>query len=144
MNEEFFDTTFKVNVKSVVFFCKDALELLKKGKDANILVTSSLSALHPSRFLGVYAMGKAAIVNMVQWLSLELMDYNIRVNAIGPGVTKTPMIQRDWDLGLGELIPPKALADPSEIASVAAMICSKDGSFINGETYILSGGFPKL
>ena len=80
-------------MKSVFFFAKDALPLLKNSGNANILVTSSMSSVYPHKFLGVYAMGKAAIVNMVEWLAHELMDYNIRVNCIAPGVTRTNMIK---------------------------------------------------
>jgi dehydrogenase/reductase SDR family protein 4 len=83
MDEETYDMTFEVNVKSVFFFAKEALDLLKKSRDgANILVTSSLSAFMPSKMIGVYAMGKAALVNMVKFLAVELLDSNIRVNLL--------------------------------------------------------------
>ena len=42
------------------------------------------------------------------------------------------------------MMNPKSIANPSEIASVVAMICSRDGSFVNGETFVLSGGFPRI
>ena len=70
IDDEVYDRTFAVNVKSVFFFIKEALELLKISKDgSNILVTSSLSAVTPGKMLGVYAMTKASVVNMVKWLS---------------------------------------------------------------------------
>ena len=84
-------------------------------------------------------MGKAAITNMVQWLAQELMDYNIRVNAVGPGVTRTNMM--DSMSKVAAKLPPKSIAYPSQIASVVAMICSKDGNFVNGETFLLTGGY---
>ena len=90
-------------------------------------------------------MGKAAIINMVEWLSHELMDYNIRVNAIAPGLTKTAMIKTMIDMGVEASLPKGSMGYPEEIAAVAAMICSNsDGSFVNGETFIISGGFPHL
>jgi NAD(P)-dependent dehydrogenase (short-subunit alcohol dehydrogenase family) len=64
-----------VNVKSVFFFIKEAYDLLKLSKDgANILVTSSISGVMPGKMVGIYAMSKAAIINMVKWMSQELMD----------------------------------------------------------------------
>jgi len=64
------------------------------------MVTSSMSGIYPNRFLGVYAMGKAAIVNMVKWLAVELRDDNIRVNAVAPGITRTRMVKNEMDAGM--------------------------------------------
>ena len=148
MEEELYDQTFAVNVKSVLFFTKDALELLKKATDGgSILVTSSLSAVQPSRILGVYAMGKAALMNLVKWLAIELLDANIRVNAIAPGFTRTEMTTIEVKLGFDKLLNPRFFVTPDQVASVACMICSKqDGSFVNGETFVLHGGesYPKF
>ncbi len=64
-----------MNVKSVFFFVKEAFDLLKLSTDGGIiLVTSSLSGVMPGKMVGVYAMSKAAIINMVKWLSHELRD----------------------------------------------------------------------
>ena len=143
IEEEDYDLTFAVNVKAVFFFMKDSLELLKKATNgASVLITSSLSGVHPGKIVGVYAMSKASVINMAKWLSHELMDYNIRVNAIAPGFTRTNMVKDAVEI-FEKYLPKKALANPDEIANVALMICSpSDGSFINGETYVLSGGYP--
>ena len=45
-------------------------------------------------------MGKAAIVNMVKWLAVELRDDNIRVNAVAPGITRTRMVKNEMDAGM--------------------------------------------
>ncbi len=66
--------------------------LLKSKNGANILITSSLSGEHPGKLLGVYAMSKASVISMTKWLSVELLDDNIRVNAVAPGFTRTNMI----------------------------------------------------
>lgn len=101
-----------MNVKSVFFFIKDALHLLKRSSSgANILVTSSILGLYPNKNVGVYGMGKAAINNLVKWLSVELMEDNIRVNAIAPGLTRSKMTTKAIELA-GENLPKKALAEP--------------------------------
>ena len=147
MEEEIFDLTFSVNVKANFFFTKEALELLKKATDgANVLITSSLSGVYGAKILGVYAMSKASVISMAKWLSVELMDHSIRVNTIAPGFTRTNMVGPELEL-FEKFFPPKALAHPHEVAAVAAMICApKDGRFVNGETFVLSGGYtsPKL
>ena len=72
--------------------------------------------------LGVYASTKAALENMVKWLSKELMDDDIRVNAISPGVIKTNFSTPLWKNNT--IIPEKAKGSAHEIGSVAAMMCS--------------------
>ena len=65
IEEDLYDQTFSVNVKSVFFFIKEAKELLKKAtQGANILITSSLSGVHPGRIVGVYAMSKASVISL--------------------------------------------------------------------------------
>lgn len=71
---------------------KESLDLLKKGgPNSNILVTSSICGTSPMKESGIYGMTKAALNNMVKWLSMELSDLNIRVNSIGPNTTKSNM-----------------------------------------------------
>lgn len=87
-------------------------------------------------------MTKAALDNMVSWLSQELRDDHIRLNGIAPGLIKTEFSGPLWRNNQG--VPKEALGDPDQIGSVAATVCSKDGSFVNGEVYQVHGGFPKL
>ena len=137
-----YDQIFSINVKSVFFFIKEARDLLKKSSQgANVLITSSLSGIQPGRIVGVYAMSKAAVISMAQWLAQELIDSNIRVNAVAPGFTRTNMIKDVMNAGIDKFLPKGAIGNPEDVAAVACMICSRvDGSFVNGETFPLSGG----
>ena len=87
-------------------------------------------------------MTKAALDNMVKWLATELMDVNIRVNALAPGLIQTELSGVLWKNN--EALHPKSKGKSSQIGSVAATICSQDGSFMNGEIYYVHGGFPTL
>ncbi len=143
ITETAYDKMWDLNVKSIFFLIKESKELLKKaGKEANILVISSVAGKHPNPMLGVYDMTKAALDNMVVWLSKELMDEDIRVNAIAPGLIKTEFAGVLWKEN--NSIPEKSKGSQEQIGSVAATICSKDGSFVNGEIYYVHGGFPKI
>ena len=137
MEEAVFDNLFNVNVKGNFFLIKECLDLLSKSTsgDANIVLTSSGAAIRPSKIGGVYAMTKAANNNMVIWLSQELSDSNIRVNSICPGMVSTEMTAVQQKVFKEKY--PKAFGKPSEIAAVACMIASKDGSFVNGENYLI-------
>jgi NAD(P)-dependent dehydrogenase (short-subunit alcohol dehydrogenase family) len=70
------------------------------------------------------------------------MGDDIRVNGIAPGLIMTEFSGVLWKENEG--VHPKSKGKSEEIGSVAATICSKDGSFMNGEVYQVHGGFPKL
>ena len=132
-----------LNVKSIFFLIKESKELLKKaGKDANVLVISSVGGSGPHHTLGVYNMTKAALDNMVKWLAMELLDENIRVNGLAPGLIMTEFSGVLWKDNKG--VHEKSKGKPEEIGSAAASICSTDGSFINGTVVHVNGGFHHL
>ena len=89
-----------------------------------------------------YSSSKSLVNSFTKSLSKEVARYNIRVNAIAPGFVRTNMIKNELEL-FEKYMPKKALGWPSDIAAVAATICSsKEGSFVNGETFLLTGGYP--
>ena len=111
------------------------------GEGANICIISSVAGQEPNWILGVYGSTKAALENMIKWMKDELRSDGIRVNGIAPGLIKTNFSKLLWN---NESVNKDSIGMPEQIASVAATICSADGSFINGETYQVHGGFPKL
>jgi len=134
IDELAFDKLWDLNVKSTFFLVKEALPLLQKaGPGSNILLVSSVAGTNPNFTLGVYGMTKAALDNMVKWLSKELMDDGIRVNGIAPGLIMTDFSGLLWKEN--KEVPEKSKGRPEEIASVVAMMCSGDGNFVNGEIY---------
>ncbi|CDW74099.1 dehydrogenase reductase sdr family member 4 [Stylonychia lemnae] len=143
ISEGSFDKMWDLNVKSIFYLIKESKELLKKGgKQSNVLVVSSVGGKGPNYTIGVYNMTKAALDNMVVWLAQELIPDDIRLNAISPGLIKTEFSGPLWKDNQG--VPAKSLGESDQIASVAATMCSDDGSFVNGENYAVHGGFPKL
>jgi NAD(P)-dependent dehydrogenase (short-subunit alcohol dehydrogenase family) len=87
-------------------------------------------------------MAKAGLDNMVRSLCVELREFNIRINAVSPGLVATemsaPMIEGNPNLN------DKNTGKPENIAAVMALVASPDGSFMNGEVYTVHGGFPYL
>jgi NAD(P)-dependent dehydrogenase (short-subunit alcohol dehydrogenase family) len=142
ITEANFDEAINVNLKSIFFMIQEALPLLRKSKKSNVLLTSSMSAVDPFYQIGVYGMTKAGVNNLAKSLSVELMEDNIRVNAIAPGLVNTDM-SAPFIRG-NSVVNEKNCAKPEDIASVIATICSDDGTFMNGEVYTVHGGFPRL
>ena len=70
------------------------------------------------------------------------MADDIRVTGIAPGLIKTEFSGMLWKDN--DKVDPKSIGTPTQIAALAATMCSEDGAFINGETYQIHGGFAKL
>mmetsp|Transcript_24756 Transcript_24756/g.17450 ORF Transcript_24756/g.17450 Transcript_24756/m.17450 type:complete len:83 (+) Transcript_24756:500-748(+) len=81
---------FNINVKGTFFLIKEFKDLLiKSSESASICAISSYLGKHPASAMGIHAMTKAALDNMVVWMADELRPDNIRVVAVAPGYTGT-------------------------------------------------------
>ena len=103
-------------------------------------MNSSISSYEPPFILGLYGMTKAVLNNMAKWMKEELREDGIRVNCIAPGMIETEMTVpgiRSKNVNF----PEDSIGKAEQIGSVSAMICSDDGSFINGETLLVNGGY---
>ena len=131
-----------LNVKSTFFMIQESKELLTaSGKGSAVHVVSSVTGQNPQRMIGVYAMTKAALENMVKFLAEEMRPDKVRVTGIAPGLIRTNFA--DYLLKNPKL-DQKVVGEAHQIGSVVATICSEDGSFMNGETYQVHGGYPKI
>jgi len=137
------DKTLDVNVKGPFFMIKYAVPLMKeKGAIVNV---SSVNAVRPGMFQGVYSATKAALVNMTQTLARELAPKGIRVNALLPGLTDTQfasaIISSDeiCDHAVAQ-IPLGRYAKPEEMAGAVLYLVSDAASFTTGASLICDGG----
>lgn len=125
------------------FLCSQfAIPHLKKEKWGRIINIGSIEGTTGSRYAAHYAAVKAGIVGFTKSLALELGEYNITVNAVLPGYTKTDALEIDSSK-LGEAIQRIALrriAEPDEIASVIAFLVSDEARYITGEAINVNGG----
>ena len=97
ISERAYDKVWDINVKSTFFLIAECMDLIKEaGPGRNILVVSSVTGVNPNFNIGVYAMTKAALDNMVRWLAQELMADDIRVTGIAPGLIKTGFSKALW------------------------------------------------
>jgi dehydrogenase/reductase SDR family member 4 len=141
ITENDFDKMFNINVKGTFFAIKEAKPWLDLGENPNILVISSVVGAYPSNALGVYSMTKAALNNMVKFLSVELRCDGIRINAIAPGLIKTRFARNVWS---NPNFDKEKVGKPEDIGAMAATLCSEDGVFCNGEIFHVHGGFSSL
>jgi len=151
VTEEHFDKTFDTNVKGTLFTVQKALPLFTDG-GAIILTASNTSAMGTPAF-SVYSASKAALRSFARCWSLDLKHRGIRVNALSPGPTRTPGLDRlartdrqteEMQAALINAIPLGRLGDPAEIAAAALFLVSGDSSFITGIELIVDGGMSQI
>lgn len=142
---EAFDKIMHNNVKSNHILTNLVLPQMKEKNDGVIIIISSVGGLKGSSILGAYNMSKAADIMMVKNLASEYGQFNIRANAIAPGLIKTDFAKALWEnpeilKRVTSTVPMRRIGMPNEIAGIALMLASEAGSYINGQTLVVDGG----
>ncbi len=140
---ELFDTTMDVNIRAPFFAAQFvAKRLIAAGESGAIVNTASMAGVLGSMQID-YAASKAAVINMTKSLARSLGRYNIRVNAIAPGLIETAMGAQAHP-GVRKAVESasslRRVGQPEEIASVVNFLVSDDASYITGTTLDVSGG----
>jgi 3-oxoacyl-[acyl-carrier protein] reductase len=135
---------FETNFFSQTIFTQYILKSMIKKKAGSILYISSSSALDGNEGRSAYSSAKAAMIAQAKVLSREVGMYNIRVNAVAPGLTDTDMMRQSTPKEIiNEVIPRislKRIANPEEIANVAVLLSSDLSSYITGQVIRVDGG----
>jgi 3-oxoacyl-[acyl-carrier protein] reductase len=149
VEEAIFDRIFAVNVKGVWLAAKYALPVMKKQRRGVFLVTASTAAVRPRLGSQTYAASKGAVVTLTKALALEAAPYGVRVVAIAPVATHTPMLspfmneQSVDQEGLARYvatIPLGRLNEPDDVAATAVFLVSSDAAMITGTCVEVDGG----
>ncbi|HEY4386255.1 MAG TPA: glucose 1-dehydrogenase [Ktedonobacteraceae bacterium] len=144
------DRVVDINLKGMIYICKYAIpELIKAGGGA-IVTTGSEMAFAADPANPVYDASKAGVVMLTKSMALDLIKYNIRVNSVCPGVTNTPLLQREVETSPDPKLreeennawaPIGRVADPMEIAHPALFLASDMASFMVASAVMVDGGF---
>lgn len=140
-----FQKTVDVNIRGYFFSSVEAGKLMRDNGGGVILNTASINALKPMQMQGIYSITKAAVVNMTRAFAKECAEYNIRCNALLPGLTKTKFagaLFEDEKLYRYAIsgIPMRRHAEPREMAGTALYLVSDASSYTTGETVVVDGG----
>ncbi len=134
--------TFATNVFSMFWMTKAALPAMQKG--ASIINTTSVTAYRGSSSLIDYSATKGAIVSFTRSLSSNLVEQQIRVNAVAPGPIWTPLIASSFKpkkvAKHGSDVPMKRPGEPVEVAPAYLFLASNDASYITGQVIHPNGG----
>lgn len=146
--DEDFDLLHNVNVKGPYLLCREISKIMKKNGYGRIVnITSIWSAItRPGR--SIYTTNKNAIVGLTKALAIELGEYDILVNSVGPGFTLTELTAATNTVEeiqkITNLIPMKRMAQPVEIANVVLFLSSDLNSYLTGQNLIVDGGYTNV
>ena len=144
-----FDRVMAINVRAMFLCCKNAFRHMKgMGSGSLVLIASRLAqAAYPN--MVPYVASKGAVVSMTRALAVDLSPHGVRVNAVSPGPTETPMLQREIEESDGPSATRRLLerqtllggiAQPLDIANAAGFLLSDASRFMTGSTLTVDGG----
>jgi NAD(P)-dependent dehydrogenase (short-subunit alcohol dehydrogenase family) len=144
-----FEKIISVNLKGVFLFSKNVLPHMMKKKRGVIVNNSSISAFANVGGNISYASSKGGVMSLTRVLAIEYAKYNIRVNAVCPGVIDTPMNERNLKRAKNKIelkkkwktiTPLGRVASPYELAQTVLFLSSDMSSFVTGVGLLVDGG----
>lgn len=151
MTDELRDRHFDINIKGTWNVTKAFLPLMKKANKGAVVNLSSVTGTSVADAGEVaYATTKAAVLGFTKGLAMELVNDNIRVNAILPGYIMTPMVEKmavqsnkenpqSVVDGIAGAIPMNRLGTIEELGELAAFLASEESSYITGQGIVIDG-----
>jgi 3-oxoacyl-[acyl-carrier protein] reductase len=143
MTEEQFDAVIEVNLKGVWLGTKAAAARMREAGRGSIVNISSLSGKVGMAGQTNYSAAKAGVVGLSKAAAKELAHLGVRVNAVQPGLVRTPMTeampQKAWDQKMSE-IPMGRPGEPREVATVVVFLASDWSSYMTGTVHEVTGG----
>jgi len=154
VTEDDFDFTFNTNVRGAFFVAQEVgKRMLARARGAapgtytggRIVNIASMAGLHVLPQISVYAMSKAAVVQMTKAMAVEWGRFGINVNALCPGYIDTEINHHHWQTEQGQkliqMLPRKRVGQVQDLDAVLVMLCAKESHFINGAVIAADDGF---
>ena len=146
VEEAEFDRIVSINMKGVWLCMKSQLPHMKSNGGGAIVNNASVAGLVGLAMQGAYSGTKHAVIGMTKAAAAEAAPGQVRVNAICPGATRTPILTHLLEAGisedmLAEMAAQKRLAEPKEIAAAACWLLSDAASYVTGAAMPVDGGW---
>lgn len=141
-----FDTVLRINLRGVFLGMKYELPLMRRGGGGAICNTASVAALTGPGGMCAYAASKHGVLGLTRVAAMENAAHNVRVNALAPGWTETPMVEANsaQNPGFARLarsaIPAGRGGEACEVAAAAVWLCSPEASYVVGQMLVVDGG----
>jgi meso-butanediol dehydrogenase / (S,S)-butanediol dehydrogenase / diacetyl reductase len=154
LREDEWDRTMAVNAKGTFLVMKALLPSMIERGSGSVINIASVAGIEGAELLSHYSASKFAVVGLTQAAAKEVAHYGIRVNAICPGLIRTPMQDREvkWEAELSghspdeirqgyvDMTPLSRLGTPLDVARLASFLASDSSDFITGQSIHVDGG----
>ncbi|MFP3898284.1 MAG: glucose 1-dehydrogenase [Dehalococcoidia bacterium] len=144
IEERAWDSIMNLNLKGLFFLSQAVARLMREQGGGNIINVASVAGITPD-ILPVYSISKAGVIMATKVMAQQWAQYNIRVNALAPGLTKTKFSQALWDnpdvlQGAMTMTPLRRVAEPDEMVGAAVFLASAASSYVTGHVLVVDGG----
>jgi NAD(P)-dependent dehydrogenase (short-subunit alcohol dehydrogenase family) len=149
--ESDFDAILRINLRSVFLGLRLVTPIMAEQRSGSVVVTASTAALAGLASMPGYVATKHGVLGLVRAAAVDMARYGVRVNALLPGATKTPLLMGLYALSspanpaaaaerYASTVPTGRLIEPEEIAAMSLYLCSEKARSITGAYFLVDGG----
>lgn len=144
MSDGVWDRMIRTHLYGVFYGTREALAHMTPRRSGSIINISSILGLRPSASAPHYSVAKAGIIALTKATSAEVSQFGVRINAVCPGYTDTPLLSHYSEMMRSVIVSQIGMGrmgTPNEIAEVIAFLASPAASYCTGEVFSASGGY---
>ncbi len=140
-----YEKTMGTNVRCNLWLCNLVIPEMAERGDGAVIIVSSVAGLKGTKTIGVYALSKAADLQLARNLAVEWGGSNVRVNCLAPSIIRTDMARALWEnpetykMAIATY-PLGRIGEVEDVAGAAIFLASPAGKFVTGQTIVIDGG----
>jgi len=144
VSERAWDSIMNLNLKGLFFLSQAVARAMKEQGGGRIVNIASVAGITPD-ILPIYSISKAGVIMATKVMASEWAKYNIRVNTVAPGMTRTGFSEALWsnpDILQGAMLrtPMGRIAEPEEMVGAVIYLASDASSYVTGQVIAVDGG----